>query len=114
MGNTHRYVAIAARRFYGAHWVKFCDLMRVDPQKVAEFDKTDVMIGVKLDRSEYSDERIADSLKSLRMVYSTTIEGLPTRCYLHGTKYFKFIYFESIVAISEDTHEIVRQFTVKD
>lgn len=107
MGNPHRYVHTAQRRFYGKHWISFCDLIRVEPQTYGAFDKQDDMIGLTLPRGFDVDS----ALKSLRQIYDTTDENIEVRCYLFGTRYYKFVFFEQTIAVSEDTNENVSKHT---
>ncbi|QZE58791.1 hypothetical protein pEaSNUABM28_00234 [Erwinia phage pEa_SNUABM_28] len=107
MGNPHRYVHTAQRRFYGKHWVSFCDLIRVEPQKYGAFNSQDDMIGLTLPK----DFDVAEATKSLRQIYVTTDENVEVRCYLFGTRYYKFVFFEQTIAVSEDTDENVSKYT---
>lgn len=111
MGNQQRYVHTAVRRFYGANWIQLCDLLKISPQTYGAFNSTENMIGLQLPRQEFGDEKIGNMVRSLRLVYSTQEESVEIRCYLHGTRYYKFVFFESTIAVSEDTHENVRQST---
>ncbi|AWY08496.1 hypothetical protein HOT49_gp231 [Erwinia phage vB_EamM_Alexandra] len=107
MGNTHRYVHTAERRFYGKQWITLCDLIRVEPQTLGAFDKQGDMIGLSLPR----DFDVDSATKSLRQMYTTTDENVEVRCYLLGTRYYKFVFFEQTIAVSEDTHENVSKHT---
>ncbi|QZE59473.1 hypothetical protein MPK66_gp229 [Erwinia phage pEa_SNUABM_2] len=107
MGNPHRYVHTAQRRFYDKHWIGFCDLIRVEPQTCGAFDKQDDMIGLSLPR----DFDVDTATKSLRLIYTETDENVEVRCYLFGTRYYKFVFFEQTIAVSEDTNENVSKHT---
>ncbi|QZE60141.1 hypothetical protein pEaSNUABM35_00224 [Erwinia phage pEa_SNUABM_35] len=107
MGNPHRYVHTAQRRYYGKHWIGFCDLIRVEPQTYGAFDKQDDMIGLSLPRNFDVDA----ATKSLRLIYTTNDENVEVRCYLFGTRYYRFVFFEQTIAVSEDSNENVSKHT---
>lgn len=109
--NTHRYVTSVERRFYAAHWLAFCDLIRVEPQKYGAFAKNGHMIGLQLPRSIFTADALIESVRSLRMFYNVTENGVEMRCYLLGARYYKFVFFEDTIAISEDDDENVRKRT---
>ena len=105
MGNPHRYVATATRRYYDKHWLRFCDLIRVEPQTLVAFNDQGDMIGLQL----AADADVDAMTKSLRLMYSHTENGVEVRSYLYGTRYYKFVFFEHTIAVSEDDDEIVRK-----
>ncbi|AXG67268.1 hypothetical protein HOU09_gp224 [Dickeya phage vB_DsoM_AD1] len=107
MGNPHRYVHSAVRRFYDRHWLQFCDLLKVEPQTLGAFNNQGDMIGLSLP----ADSDIEAMTKSLRLMYSVKEEGVEVRCYLFGTRYYKFVFFEQTIAVSEDDNENVRKRT---
>ena len=107
MGNPHRYVHSAVRRFYDRHWLQFCDLLKVEPQTLGAFNNQGDMIGLSLP----ADSDIETMTKSLRLMYSVKEEGVEVRCYLFGTRYYKFVFFEQTIAVSEDDNENVRKHT---
>lgn len=107
MGNPHRYVHSAVRRFYDRHWLQFCDLLKVEPQTLGAFNNQGDMIGLSLP----DDSDIETMTKSLRLMYSVKEEGVEVRCYLFGTRYYKFVFFEQTIAVSEDDNENVRKRT---
>lgn len=107
MANTQRYVDSVVRRFYGPHWLAFSTLLRVVPQTQGAFDKNGHMIGLQLP----IDFNVEESTKSLRKMYSSKEDGVQVSCYLMGTRYFKFVFFDSTIAVSEDTDENVRKHT---
>lgn len=109
MANPHRYVSSVERRFYGPHWLALCDLIRVEPQKYGAFAKNGHMIGLKLP----IDFDVEGQTKSLKLIYDVKDNGVRMSCYLMGTRYYQFVYFEQTIAVSEDTYENVRQRTVE-
>ncbi|QZE56765.1 hypothetical protein pEaSNUABM20_00229 [Erwinia phage pEa_SNUABM_20] len=107
MGNPHRYVHSAERRFYERHWLQFCDLLKVEPQTLGAFNKQGDMIGISLP----VDSDITEMTKSIKLMYSVTEDDVEVRCYLFGTRYYKFVFFEQTIAVSEDDDENVRKRT---
>jgi len=107
MGNQHRYVASVERRFYGPQWLALCDLIKVEPQTCGAFAKNGHMMGLTLPK-EFDVEA---ATKSLRLVYAVKEEDVAVRCYLFGTRYYKFVFFEQTIAVSEDDYENVRKRT---
>ncbi|QYW03190.1 hypothetical protein pEaSNUABM14_00229 [Erwinia phage pEa_SNUABM_14] len=105
MSNQHRYVASAQRRFYSKNWLEFCDLIRVEPQKIGAFNKQGDLIGLQLP----VDFDYTTATKSLRLMYAVKEEGVDMRCYLFGARYYKFVFFEKTIAVSEEEYEIVSQ-----
>lgn len=109
MGNVHRYVHGAIRRFYGRHWMEFCDLIHVSPMQQGAFNGQGDMIGLQLP----ADADVAAMTKSLRMVYSVTEADVLSRCYLFGGRYYRFTFFDHTIAVSEDDHENVVKHSVQ-
>ncbi len=111
MVSTHRYVSNVERRFYAPYWLSFCDHLKLAPQTYGAFAKTGHMIGLKLPRDIYTDDKVVDMVRSLRMFYEETQDGILIRCFLFGSRYYKFVFFEDAIAISEDDDENVRRRT---
>lgn len=107
MGNPHRYVHTAVRRFYDKHWLQLCDLIRVEPQTLGAFNTQGDMIGLSLP----VDTDVEALTKSLRLMYATKEEGVEVRSYMFGTRYYKFVFFKGMIAVSEDDNENVRKRT---
>lgn len=103
MSNPHRYVATAQRRFYSKGWLEFCDHIRVEPQKIGAFNSQGDLIGLQLP----TDFDVTAVTRSLRLTYSVTEEGVEVRCYLFGARYYKFVFFDQTIAVSEEDYEIV-------
>ncbi|ARW58868.1 hypothetical protein HOS33_gp228 [Erwinia phage vB_EamM_Y3] len=110
MVNAHRYVHTAVRRFYAPHWIQFCDQIKVSPQTHGAFDKQDNMLGLQLPRNLF-DQRIDQMVRPLKLVYSVKENEVESRCYLFGVRYYVFVFFEEVIAVSEDTYENVRSRT---
>lgn len=107
MGNPHRYVHVADRRFYAKHWLQLCDLIRVEPQTLGAFNSQGDMIGLTLPAAT----DVGEMVKSLRLMYTTKDDGVEVRSYLFGTRYYKFVFFEQTIAVSEDDNENVRKYS---